>query len=365
MAEYCLELYNSGATFGPNTKVAEIWDALTVGWSRYDRLSGKAFFSLPQTSRSLSAIVPLLTHLAIWRITPTADTLVYRGSIMDTDNAGDDVVVDAYDYLSLLALSRSGFKTLYPTKAIGSEIVSPEWTLAKNATSSILGFVTTGTIQNPLGTDGSTVIKTNAQFGTMDQTRLQLFYDLSEMGRANTANHVTFEIDLSNTFNFWKTRTGVATTAFVLNGNISDYHYLPGWSRYRNDLATIGVGGAGGAAEITSVNAAGITAKGRRQDVTTLATLAGIAGNTTEADQQKAALDRALVKMTQQQSGLVLRVMRGKVEPYVGFALNDLVPVEISNGVDAITGNRRITGIRAVFSEAGEDVDITVSAVAA
>lgn len=365
MAEYCVELYDSGATFGPNTKVAEIWDALTVGWSRYDRLSGKAFFSLPQTSRSLSAIVPLLTHIAIWRISPTADTLVYRGAIMDTDNAGDDVVVSAYDYLSLLALSRSGFKTLYPTKAIGSEIVSPEWTLAKNATSSILGFVTTGTIQDPLGTDGSTVIKTNAQFGTMDQTRLQLLYDLSEMGRANTANHVTFEIDLSNTFNFWKARTNVATTAFVLNGNISDYHYLPGWSRYRNDLATIGVGGAGGAAEITSVNAAGVTAKGLRQDVTTLTTLAGVAGGTTEADQQKAALDRALVKMTQQQSGLSLRVMRGKVEPYIGFTLNDLVPVEISNGVDTITGNRRVIGLRAVFSEAGEDVDITVSAVAA
>lgn len=362
--EYVIELYDSSGTFGPNNKLGEIWDALTVGWSRFDRIPGKAFFSLPQSSRSLSSIVPLLTHVAIWRITPGADQLVYRGAVIDTDNTGDDVIVSCFDYKSLLSLSRAGFKTLYPTKAIGTEIITAEWTLAKGAASSPLGFVATGTIQDPLATDGVTVIKTNSQFGTLDQSRLQLFYDLTEMGRANTINQVTFDIDLTNTFVFLKNQNGTAATAFVLGGNISDYQYLPGWAKYRNDIATIGGASAGGSSEITSVNAAEVAAKGLRQDVTTLKTLIGIAGAATEVDQQKAALDRALRTLYQQQATLSLRVERGKVEPFVGYSMNDTVPIEISNGVDLITGSRRIVGTRAVFSEAGEDIDVYVSPIA-
>jgi hypothetical protein len=361
--EYVIELYDSGATFGPNVKLAELWDSRNVGWSRYDRLAGKAFFTLDQTSKTLPFIVDLTTHVAIWRITPNGDTLVYRGAVINRNTTGDDVVVDCFDYLSLLSISRSGFKTLYPTKKLGTEIVSPEWALAKGAGSSPLGFVTTGTIEDPLGTDGVTPIKTNAQFGTLDQSRLQLFYDLSEMGRANTTNHVTFEIDLNNTFNVWKNRGAAAEVAFILNGNISDYQYLPGSIRYRNDLATIAAGGSGGAAEIVATNSAGITAKGRRQDVTTLKTLAGISGGGTEADQQKAALERELKKLLQQTSGLALKVARGKVEPFVGFSLNDTAVIEIENGNDLITGTRRIIGLRCLFAEAGEDIAVVINEV--
>lgn len=362
--EYVIEIYDSGATFGPNTKLAEVWDARNVGWSRYDRLPGKAFFTLSQSSAVLPLLVPLTTHIAIWRITPSGDTLVYRGVYVDSNNTGDDVILDCFDYKSLLSISRAGFKTLYPTKKLGTEIVSPEWVLAKGATSSPLGFVTTGTIEDPLALDAVTLIKTNAQFGTLDQTRLQLFYDLTEMGRANTVNQVTFDIDLTNTFHFYKNRGVASALALVLGGNVSDYGYLPGWARYRNDVATVGVAGAGGSTEIVATNAGEIAAKGRRQDVTTLKTLAGIGGGATETDQQKAALERDLKRLVQQQSALMLRVERGKVEPFVGYELNDTARIEIGNGIDTITGVRRIIGVRCLFAEAGEDIDILVAQVA-
>lgn len=362
--EYAIELFNSDATFGPNTKLGEIWDARNIGWSRYDRLSGKAFFTLAQTSPALALLVPLTTHVAIYRIAAGSQVLVYRGIVADTNSTGDDVVVDCWDYVSLLSVSRSGFKTLYPTKKLGSEIVSPEWVAAKSATNSPLGFVTTGTIEDPLGADEVTFIKTNTQFGTLDQTRMQLFYDLTEMGRANTVHHTTFEIDLNNTFNFWKNRGSASTMALVLGGNISDYQYQAGWTRYRNDIATIGTGSAGGASEIVSTNAGEIASKGLRQDVATLKTLAGISGGTTEADQQKAALDRMLRKLYQQQPGLAVRAERGKLEPFVGFSLNDTVSLEIANGNDLITGVRRVIGLRCLFSEAGEDVDVVLALVA-
>jgi hypothetical protein len=361
--EYVIELFNSGATFGPNTKLGEVWDARNVGWSRYDRLPGKGFFTLPQTSPLLASITPLLTHVAIYRCTIAADTLIYRGVAYDTDSTGDDVIVECFDYLALLSISRAGFKTLYPTKALGSEIVSPQWTLAKNATGSPLGFVTTGTIQDPLGTDAVTVIKTNAQFGTLDQMRLQLFYDLSEMGRANTINQTTFEIDLTNTFNFWKNQGSTSGIGLILNGNVSDYRYLPNWKRYRNDLATLGVAATGGPSEIVSTNTSEITARALRQDVTTLKTLAGIAGGLTNADQQKAALEHALRQLYQQPSTLALTLVRGSFDP-AATAINNIHPVELVNGNDTITGTRRLLGMRGFYRESGEDISAVIGVVA-
>ena len=362
--EYVVEFYDSGATFGPNTKLGEFWDARNLGWSKYDRLPGKGFITLAQTSAMLANVVPLTTHVAIYRCSNVADVLVYRGVIYDYDSTGDDVILECFDYIALLALSRAGFKTMYPTKAIGSEIATPEWAAAKSATSSPLGFVTTGTVQDPLGTDGSTVIKTNAQWGTLDQLRLQLMYDLTEMGRANTVNQTTFEIDLTNTFNFWKNQNGTASSALVLGGNVSDYNYLPNWKKYRNNLATLGVAANGGPSEIVSTNAGEITAKGLRQDVATLKTLAGIAGLATEADQQKAALDRQLKHLTQQESTLMLRLLRERFTPYTDGWINDQIAVELSNGIDSISANRRIIGMQARYSEYGEDLNLILQGIA-
>lgn len=363
--EYAIEVYNSGATFGPNARTGEIWDARNLGWSRYDRLPGKAFFTLPQTSPNLGILVPLTTHVRFWRITPTQTTLVYQGVVIDYDATGDDVVFSCFDYLALLSISRTGYKTLYPKKAIGSEIVSPEWTLAKNATSSPLGFVTTGTIEDPLGTDGSTVIKTNNQFGLLDQMRLQLFYDLSEMGRANTVNHTTFEITTSTTptFNFRKNKGSVVGLGFVLGGNVSDYQHLPGWIRYRNNLATIGSTVGGGATEIVVTDASAAAAKGLRQDVFTIKTLLGIVGAATEADQQKAVAERQLKSSLQAQPTLLLRLARGSIDFFNGWDLCDKAPVEIGNGIDNIATNWRILGARATFDEAGENPQVLVQPV--
>jgi hypothetical protein len=362
--EYAIEVYASGAGFGPSgTAFMEIPDALNLGYSRYDRLPGKAFFTVPQSSPlvgllgSLPGLPPVVHHVGIWRISTSGATLVFRGILMDWDAVGDDVIFDCYDYLSLLSLSRSGFKTMYPNKKLGTEIVAPEWAAAVAVGDSPIAFVTTGTIENPLMDDELTEIKTNAQFGTLDQARLQLFFDLSEIGRANTEHRVTYEITLANVFNFWKHQTGTAPFELTLNGTVSDYHFAPGWTHYRNDIATIGVGSAGGPSEITVVGTTNIL--GRRQDVTTLKTLAGIAGGGTESDQQKAALDRALNKLSHYPGNLSVRLERGAISP-TQVRMNDLTPVEISNGRDLIRRDTRIVGERVFYDEGGEDVDILV-----
>lgn len=365
--EYVVEILDSTASFGPGSKLGELWDLRNLGWSAYDRIPGKAFFTLSQKSDMLSFINPLVTHIRIWRLTPNLTTLVYVGAIIDYDAAGDDVVFSAFDYKALLSISRSGYRTLYPVKAIGSEIVSPEWVLAKGATSSPLGFVATGTIEDPLGTDGVTVIKTNNQFGLLDQMRLQLFFDLSEIGRANTVNHTTFDISRSATptFIFLKNRGANIDLGLVLNGNVSDYRHLPNWTSYRNDLATIGTTVGGGATEVVVKDDTAAAAKGRRQDVFTIKTLLGIVGAATTADQQQAASQRMLKSAVSLQPTLQLQLIRGGIDFFNGWDLCDKPMVEISNGIDSISARWRILGARAIFDESGENPSLIVSPVAA
>ena len=364
---YVVEILDSGATFGPGTKLGELWDLRNLGWSAYDRIPGKAFFTLSQRSDMLSLITPLTTHIRIWRLTPNLTTLVYVGAIIDYDSTGDDVVFSAFDYKALLSISRTGYRTLYPTKAIGSEIVSPEWVLAKGATSSPLGFVTTGTIEDPLGTDESTVIKTNNQFGLLDQMRLQLFFDLSEIGRANTIHHTTFEITRSATptFEFRKNRGVNVDMGLVLNGNVADYRHLPNWTSYRNDLATIGVTVGGGATEVVVKDDTAAAARGRRQDVFTIKTLLGVASAATTTAQQQIASERVLKSALQLQPTLQLKMIRGGVDFFNGWDLCDKPLVEIDNGVDSIAERWRILGARATFDESGESPSLIVGPVAA
>ncbi len=365
--DYVLELYDSGATFGPNNKLAELWGARNVGWAAYDRRAGKAFATVSQTDPLLSLLTELTTHVKIWRVAPAGNTNLFSGAFIDSDETGDDIVLEFFDYKALLAISRAGFKTLYPTKKLGTEIVSPEWVLAKGATYSPLGFVTNGTIEDPLGTDGTTPIKTNAQFGTMDQNRLQLFYDLSEMGRANTINQVTFDISRTSphTFSFLKNAGTLRDFGLVLNGNVSDYRHLPRWKSYRNDLATLGMNAAGGPAEITKTDETAAAAKGRRQDVFTIRTLLGISGAATEADQQQAVAARMLKSAVNQQPVLMLALMPGFLAPFDGWDLNDRVPVEISNGRTSITTTRRIVGAQVIYTDAGESLSIITEPVLA
>ena len=364
--DYCIEVLAAGASFGPGERLGELWGARNVGWAAYDRRPGKAFATLSQLDPVLPLLSPLLSHVKIWRVAPSGNVNVFSGGFIDYDSTGEDAVVEFYDYAALLSVSRSGFKTLYPTKLLGTEIVTPEWTAARTVSHSPVGFVTTGTIENPLGTDGATGIRTNAQFGTMDQNRLQLFYDLSEMGRANTLNQVTFGISRTSphTFTFLGNAGTARDIGLVLSGTVSDYRHLPRWKAYRNDLATIGLGSSGGPSEIVKTDETAAAAKARRQDVFTIKTLLGIAGAATEADQQQAVAARMLKQATQQQPVLLFRLMPGFIEPFVGWDLNDIVPVEISNGIDSITTTRRIVGVQATYTETGEALSLITEPIA-
>jgi hypothetical protein len=365
--EYVVELFDSGATFGPNVKLAELWDLRNLGWSRYDRIPGPAFFSLYQDSPHLSYLVPLLTHVRITRVSPLADTEVWNGIFVDYNSTGDDVIFDCLDYLGLFGVSRSGYRTMYATKLIGTEIAQIEAQAAISAASSPLGFVAMGTVQDPVGTDGTTPIKTNTEFGVMDQMRLQVLFDLSEMGRANTANHVTYQISRTAPFTFSLSKNaGTARDiGIVLNGTVRDYRYVPGWRGYRNNLATLGKTVGGGATEIVKSDAAAITAKGLRQDVATIKTLLGIVGAATEADQQQAATASMLRRKLTLQPTLAVDLHASYIAPFDGWDICDTFPHEIVNGIDNLTAAQRAVGYRVFYDDGGEKPTMLLSPIVA
>lgn len=356
-------LTQNASTFGPLAVDGVIYDALKVGWSWYSRYPSKAFFTLRQGSVHTSRLVPLKTHIRIWYTHPglgIAPRVVFAGRLGEPDSTSDDVVWEAWSYLADLSLTRTAYRTLYPTKAIGSEIAAVEWAAAKAQTYSLLTHVTTGTIEDPLGTDGITTIKTDERFGVVDVPRLLLLFDLSEIGRANTVNNVVFEITrTSPTFNFWKNR-GTAQTAIRLQhpGNIRDYRFAPGYRSLRNDLATIGTTVGGGASEIIATDEVSAAEWGRRQDVFTIKTLAGVVGAATESDAQKAITERAVAEAAQLSRSIQVDVLAAQFPPFEGWEIEDTLRVQIKRGRDNIDADYRIVGIRGIAGPGGYDQQI-------
>lgn len=348
---------NNSSTFGPSARKGVITDALNVGWSWYSRFPAAAYFTLRQNSIHNPRLTPPTDHIRIWYCNAKLGItkLVFSGRLSDPDSSGDDVIWTAWNYLAELSLSRTGYRTMYQDKAL-DEIVSAEWGLAKTATYSLLNHVTTGTIEQPLGSDGTTPIKTDQRFGLIDVPRLLLMFDMSEIGRANTTNNVTYEItrDWPHTFNFWKNK-GTLQSGRLLSfkGTSKDYRFVPGWASMRNDLATIGTTAAGGAVEIIKTNETSAQAYGRRQDVFTIKTLFGLAGAETEQDAQQAITERAVAEASTIDRAIQLDVRDDEWPPFTGWEIEDTVPVAVKRGRDTINANYRIVGMRGVLDQSG------------
>jgi len=362
-------LTNNSSTFGPSTLDGVIVTAAKVGWSWYSRYPASAFFTLRQDDAQNLRLLPLRHHIRITYINDATgySVEVFNGRLNDPDSSVDDVIWSVFNYQAELSLSRTAYRSLYPNKLVGTEIVTPEWALAKGAAYSLFGHVTTGTIEDPLGSDGTTKIKTDTRFGVVDVPRLMFFFDLCEIGRANTTNNVTFGITRtrpggSHQFNFLK-NAGSAITGQRLTfpGNIRDYRFLPGYGNLRNDLATIGTTTAGGAAEIVKTDEANAAIYGRRQDVFTIKTMSGLAGAATEFDAQNAITSRAVREATNLQRDLSIDVRPDAFEPFNGWDLEDTIRVQIARGRDYIDADYRIVGVRGQLDEQGYRQNLIVT----
>ena len=301
--QYHAVVYSPDANGGPgNPKLELDPHVLNLVWSQTQNLAGQAAFALARRNPVLDQITWMVDHVKIFRETAAGTQTVFAGKLVQPVLSGTDCFVYCLDYMGFLQLSITGYRTAYATKKIGSEVIAPEWALAKALTNSPFAFVTTGTIQNPLALDGTTEITTNADFGVVLFDRLFTFNTLAEMSMANTANNVKFEITrvAGHTFNLWRNYgTNQTSWAGVMPGTVASYDFDGGKDGQRFDLRTVLSDGAGGQVEYSvQTTDADTTLLRRLQASVAIRTLFGASGGTTETDQGKAALARQLVVST-------------------------------------------------------------------
>lgn len=321
-------VYSPDANGGPgNPKLELDPDLLNLVWQQNQNLAGQAAFALTRRSKKVDQIEWMVDHVKVFRESSSGVRTVFAGKLVKPILSAIDILCYAWDYLAFLQLSITGYKTLYPSKLIGSEIIGPEWALAKAVSNSPFAFVTTGTVQDPLALDGVTAIKTNATFGVTLFDRLFTFYTIAEMAMANTSNNVKFEItrEAPHTFNFWK-NYGSAKTAYagIFPGNLMEYDFDAGKEHERLDLFTVLSDGLGGqvAYEVATADVATSTLR-RLQASIPIRTLFGVNTGTTETDQAKAALARQLIVSTRYPRAVRVRPRQGELDLFNGHDLGD------------------------------------------
>lgn len=361
-------IYEPDAAGGPGAPFLELdGDMLNLTWQAALNFPAQCAFSLTRFNPKLAQLDYMIDHIKVFREDSRGLKTVFAGKIVKPQEGTRDSIIFAWDYTSFLQRSRSGFRVLYPEKFI-DEIVSAEWTLAKTVDKSPFEFVTTGTIERPLGLDGTTPIKTNNQFGVNVFDRLYLFFALAELSMANTANTVVFEItrDTPHTFNFWKNRAVQRTNyAFQYPGNLVDYDLVDGHDQIVNDIATVIIDPTtGGQAEYSLTDTASKDAFRRLQSGVTIKTLYGINAGTTESDQQKAALARLLSVGASIPSLYTLFPRQNEIAPFDGWDLGDTMRVTLQKSDrsgDEVDAYKRVTGVNAAWTpEAGELLQVFV-----
>jgi hypothetical protein len=365
--QYHAIIFTQDANGGPGTPKMELdADMLNVTWQASLNFPGQAAFTLSRFNPKLADLLYMQDHIKIYRETKAGTTTVFAGKVIKPSKGPRDSIVYCWDYASFLQRSRTGYKTLYPNKKIGTEIMRPEWELAKNVASSPFAFVVSGTFEDPVGLDGATPIVVNSSFGVIDFDRLFTFHALAEMAMSNTSNTVVFEITRTtpHTFNFWKNRSTVRDT-FHLSypGNLIDYSLDPGHDEIVNDIATpITDATSGQQVEYVLTDETNMLTYRRLQSAVTIKTLYGINTGTTETDQQKAALARIITQAVQVPKLLTAFPRQGEIEPFVGWDLGDQFRVTLQNPDrvgDELDTYLKCVGMSVAYTpEAGELVQL-------
>lgn len=353
---YHVLLYSPDGSRGPGAALAELdpW-VLNLAWSQTLNMSGQAVFTLSRKAPVLDLIAPMRTHVKVFR-QDSGGTVrtVFAGRVSKADRGNSDAVVSCVDYAGFLARSRTAYDLKYAQKLIGTEVVAPEWSSARGVADSPLAFVATGTIEDPLGDDGLTAMKTNAEFGVSLFDRLFTFYNLAELSMANTDNSVVWEVtrEAPHTFNFWRNRSANRTAAsFVSPGTLASLSFDGGDEQVANDLATPLAnpdGGAGSAYQLE--DATSIATYGRLQAAVSLDTLIGITSTAdNKVDQSKAAL---------------ARLLKERLRPAKLVAAMPTSPLDVFNGWD-LADNLRTTIAKSDRATDFHDAYLRVSTVAA
>lgn len=357
-AKYRVQVWDAtGTGFAPGNLLAEFENAKNVGWADYLNDVPEAFFTINQDDPKtavLRAHKDDPCHVLVYR----DDDLVHGGLMGEWDANEDDVIVFSYGYLAVLFLLVTAWNLEYTNAQIDT-IVSDAWTRAKTTlTSSLVAWVTTGTIEAPATTSGGSTAIVLPTYRLFYKRILFVLRELAALAVGNTTNSPVFEITPSGTFNFWKNR-GVARDLLWTygDGKVQGYHENNAPIHRRNDLLTVGMNPNDVLLRREVDNSSDITAKGRRQEPLFFSWVRDSTELERAGDFRAALSIRGSIDLT-------VRFYPNRLVPAgatgAGFALADTVNLHIVRGVTDVEDAFQVIGQQVYWIRGQERVRVLV-----
>ena len=205
--------FQGANNYSPGNVLLEITNWYNIGWANYANDVPEAYFTILQKegdrTHEILRTYEGKAHVEIRR----NEDLVWRGWLMESDATDRDVVFYCYGYLAGLYWSASAWAATYTNQQIDA-IVNSVWSnarvrLVNGNETSMLNWITTGTIQAPVTTTGGATPIVLPTYKLHHKRALFSMRELAAISMSDTQNTVVFEItpDETPTFNFWKDRS--------------------------------------------------------------------------------------------------------------------------------------------------------------
>lgn len=343
---YRLQVFRMADDFSPGPLVAELANPLNLGYGKYLNDVPELFVTMQQDDEQLARVMPHLgrCHYLLWR----GKRVVHAGWLFETDESPDDVVLYGYGYMAGLYWMLSGWEDTYTAAAV-STIARAVWEAAKDADNSMLGWITTGSIegaQNAVEGSGEIVLPDYRLFYKRSLFALQ---ELASLGMSDTEQSVVFEITHAEqpVFNFWHNQ-GIRRPSLRLEygGNIVGFNYSRSPVFRRNDVLAVGATPHDILAREQVADKADQRLLGLRQEPLFLAWVRD------DTELERVAKFRSS-QVKRDDFALSLRLAANSVVPTggygAGYELSDSLPVKIDRGTTQIDDYFQVVGEQVVF----------------
>lgn len=352
-----LVLDGTGANFSAGNLIADFDKAKNVGWADYLLDVPEAFFTINQDDAKVLQLRGNedVAHVRIYRDAQ----LVWAGYLGEHDANEDDVIFYAYGYLSVLYFLQTDWNVLYTNAQINT-IVSDQWTRAQTTlTSSLAGWMTTGTIEAPVTTSGGATPIVLPTYKLFRKRILFVLRELAALGIGDTTNTVMFEITPGGVFNFWKNRGVDTSERFEYgDGRVKGFSDKLSPVSRRNDI--IGVG----------INPNQVTLQQEVVDTTTSASIATI-GRRAEPVffswvRDSVEMDRVMrIRAARAKRTIVdlqLRFFPNSIVPPGGvgatFKMSDRVWAKVKRGITNVDAYQMVQGVQVFWIRGAERVNL-------
>jgi len=336
------------------TNTYEFRGVSDIAWEWYENDVGRCVFKIPANDRILnSTAIPANTfqEILIFR----NGTLIWQGFVAYVFDVVDSCTIYGLTFTEFLKWYRDGYKTVYTSKKIGSEFISPIYDIIAAVDNSVFARITKGTIQDPYVTSTSTaktVTKT-----VYDEPFFELLQDMVAISRADSPvgawkQDSVFEITFSETaptFNFWRdVGTDRSDVVFQLDSEIVDFSYGTDFRFVQNDVKGFAV--VTGPSVITSsqVDTTSVTSYYRRQ----LSPYYGSLTGQSQLDEKSKDFLQTYKDPTRHFS----ITLAAGMTPFSGYNMGDGVKVRISRGRINLDEFFRVVGMEVQLDNKGVEI---------